>query len=906
MENKAGTTRIDLKVLWQALTDEEKERACQDFWEDPDRWTDLIHYVYDHLSQILHFREKYLKKRSLEEKTRFLFKFILRPSLEPALDAALRSWLLAHHRSMICSFLDSLGIPHENGLINDDPAPPDSQAFSACIQKLLSAYEPRIVCIYIGYLVLTGDDTLWTPLQKAVEEIPLDFAEHLSQKIGTQEVVEPTVEEEEKEPERTSSFTTLDHLLIKTMVASALQVDHALPEEHVEHLIDEVVELNVERKHSFFHRGFFNALFNREMAFDFPGANDERRSWYFCGAFMGYLRGTDKEKCRNLLINQISIVQELVNNRALECGAMLLPYVYPILLKDRKFDLLKIWLLQHIFGLWPTERERFLLHVYYDAARMLRRGASAEAGLLLETLNKIVSKYEKLDSDFVNQIEPLIARKQGQASQLEGKFAAAQTLFSKALEKLDKENAANTLADLGLVSGGFRSLKSILPAGNMADTKGIANSLAKGKDFYLQAIDQYGTLATNAHFCMGILYFVGAEQCEEKCAHHLQIALDGMLQKHKIYNENGLVDWTRFLLGIALLEVMDPANLQNAIESIQHNLENKIQFPMWLWEKVLESLKAFDVPDTIEDVAHRLFQKRNNEAFQTLWSTGFYTIGAVQKPFFEWIKKKKEATFEKWGDLETLFHAARKQEAIELCETILDFMEIEAQAEQHCRLLFIEFLEKNPLLQPIWNESDINALLVRLYELNGNFIDAAPKLRSAFFQCRDGGEAHQIQEARQIIQTLQDYGLGEDYWKDLHQCLSGLEQKQIQMQETENTLRAGSVIHVLYIGGNEIQTAYKDSIQEEIRQNYPGLKCKFLFPGWNTNWQKDFDEAKPYIAEANVVVINKLIRTHLGRALRKHCGSSHPWISCCGRGRHSIQNRIIEAAQWACTLNKYN
>ncbi|HOM47332.1 MAG TPA: hypothetical protein PK491_02325, partial [Candidatus Hydrogenedentes bacterium] len=126
------------------------------------------------------------------------------------------------------------------------------------------------------------------------------------------------------------------------------------------------------------------------------------------------------------------------------------------------------------------------------------------------------------------------------------------------------------------------------------------------------------------------------------------------------------------------------------------------------------------------------------------------------------------------------------------------------------------------------------------------------------------------------------------------------------MQETENTLRAGSVIHVLYIGGNEIQTAYKDSIQEEIRQNYPGLKCKFLFPGWNTNWQKDFDEAKPYIAEANVVVINKLIRTHLGRALRKHCGSSHPWISCCGRGRHSIQNRIIEAAQWACTLNKYN
>jgi hypothetical protein len=731
----------------------------------------------------------------------------------------------------------------------------------------------------------------------------VDVAALLSEQLEEKELIEQEPEEEEEEPERTDSFTTLDRMLIKTAVASALQVDYALPEEELEHLIDEVVELNVERKHSFFHRGYFNALFEREMQYDISGGNEERRNWYFCGAFLGFLRRSDNAKCHEMLLQQKAIVDALAHSRSYECGAMLLPHVYPILLEDQEFDLLRSWLHNHIFGMPSEERESFLIQVYQDAARLLRRGASAETGLLLEVLTKILSRKGGLDPRFIRQYGPLICRKQGQALQLEGNFTKALDLFKWAVDKLQDEDAANTHTDMGLIAGRFKSLKSILPEKNIDDAKTIAYSLKKGETHYSEAINEHGELATNAHFCMGVLYFIGSSKCEEKCAHHLQFALEGMLRKQEIYEEHGLLDWTKLMLGIALLESAEPAHLQFAIDSIEHNLENTIKFPMWLWEKVLGALKMYDVSKITEDVALRLFQKRKDEAFNTLWSAELYDMGVLQEPFFQWLKDKKEPVFEKWNDLETLFHAARKQGETNLCGEILDFMEIQSKLERECRKLFIAFLEHNPVLQPIWDESDIMSVLARLYECEGDWINAGIKQRVAFYRCRDGGEIHQIQEARQIITTIQSYGVEEDYWRDLDQCLVGLEQQNLQALEQEQLSGEKLNANVLYIGGNETQEAYVESIENELREQYPRLQCTLLFPGWNTNWSLDFNKAKRHIITADVVVINYLIRTQLGRALRKYCGSDHPWIGCGGRGRESILNRIIQAAFWIRTVN---
>lgn len=896
------TTDVLLKTLWHGMTADEQEDACELFWMDESLKGDVHEETLSELARRLHFRLKYMKRRQLPERVHFLKRFILAPLLLQALDCVVRGWLLARHRKMICCFLDDAGIPHEDGLVGEGVKSPEVEKYKNSILKLLDNYDHRLVGLYIGYLLLSRD-RLWLPMHDALSLASIDMATLLAPQIDEQALLEPETEEEEEEPERTDSFTTLDRMLIKTMVASALQEDYALSAEHVEHLIDEVAELNADRKHSFFHRGFFDALFKKDLTFSIFGSNEERRNWYFCGAFLGHLRQADQAKCREMLSQEKEIVEALGESRSGECGSMLLPHVYPILLADQEFDLLGSWLHNHILGLLPGDREGFLVQVYQDAARLLRRGASAEAGLLLDILVGIIRRKNLLHPRFIQQYGSLIGRKQGQAFQLEGNFPQALELFEWAVMKLKDEDAANTRTDIGLIAGNFRSLKSILPEKGMDYAKTIAVSLKEGEKHYLQAIEDHGKHATNAHFCMGVLYFIGSNSCEKKCVYHLRLAEEGMLRKQEIYSENGLLDWTRLMLGIALLESADPAYLQKALDVIKYNLENNIKFPMWLWEKVLKPLQMFDVPGILEEIALKLFYKRKDEAFDTLWSAEFYTTGELQEEFFQWLKNKKEPVFDKWDDLEKLFHAARKQGEIELCGEILDFMEVQSKLEEGCRKIFIHFLEHNPVLQPVWEESDINSALIRLYEREGDFLKATIKRRSTFYGCRDSGEIHQIQEARQIITTIQSYGVEDAHWRDLDQCLVGLEKMEEYSEQMELLAKEDLKATVLYIGGNETQENYEQFITNALHEEYPGLRCTLLFPGWNTNWGLDFDKAKRFIATADIVVINRLIRTELGKALRKYCGPKHPWIGCGGRGRESILNRIIQAAFWIRSVN---
>jgi hypothetical protein len=76
---------------------------------------------------------------------------------------------LAHQRPMMGSFLDALGIAHEDGLIADENVePPSEEKLHAAAKTLAAAYPAEDVALYLTTLVWQDFDT-WGALADTPE-----------------------------------------------------------------------------------------------------------------------------------------------------------------------------------------------------------------------------------------------------------------------------------------------------------------------------------------------------------------------------------------------------------------------------------------------------------------------------------------------------------------------------------------------------------------------------------------------------------------------------------------------------------------------------------------------------------------------------------------------------------------
>ena len=61
----------------------------------------------------------------------------------------LRIWLLKKHKQMLADFLDALGIPHQEGVVEDLPQAMDDAKVTAAVNALLGKYPPEVVAVYL-------------------------------------------------------------------------------------------------------------------------------------------------------------------------------------------------------------------------------------------------------------------------------------------------------------------------------------------------------------------------------------------------------------------------------------------------------------------------------------------------------------------------------------------------------------------------------------------------------------------------------------------------------------------------------------------------------------------------------------------------------------------------------------
>ena len=157
-------------ILWKSLTPERKLQAADAFWKDGNAGVEQAE-VITAIAQRIKFRPKSVVALPREKKSRHLV------GLSAISELVAARLLVAYHldqrRPMMGSFLDALGLAHENGLIvDDDFEAPSAERLKEAAQAISQQYPREDVALYLSTLVWQDPET-WGPLAELPETQPI-------------------------------------------------------------------------------------------------------------------------------------------------------------------------------------------------------------------------------------------------------------------------------------------------------------------------------------------------------------------------------------------------------------------------------------------------------------------------------------------------------------------------------------------------------------------------------------------------------------------------------------------------------------------------------------------------------------------------------------------------------------
>jgi len=83
----------------------------------------------------------------------------------------LQAWLLGSQKPMLCDFLDSLGIKHdEDGTVEQLPESPPMEDLRKAIDQLLAKYQPENAAAYLHAFHDMDSSVTWGPLGEVLAE----------------------------------------------------------------------------------------------------------------------------------------------------------------------------------------------------------------------------------------------------------------------------------------------------------------------------------------------------------------------------------------------------------------------------------------------------------------------------------------------------------------------------------------------------------------------------------------------------------------------------------------------------------------------------------------------------------------------------------------------------------------
>jgi hypothetical protein len=151
--------------LWKQMSAPQRLASARAFWADDEAVDDQIQAALL-IAQKKKFRPKTVIGLDLDRKSRHLASLASLP--DSIAGRVLVVYHLSDQRALMSSFLEALGIEHENGLIKADDVKPDEEKLAPAAAVLARQFPPDDVRLYLTTLLCQDPET-WGGLDEIVK-----------------------------------------------------------------------------------------------------------------------------------------------------------------------------------------------------------------------------------------------------------------------------------------------------------------------------------------------------------------------------------------------------------------------------------------------------------------------------------------------------------------------------------------------------------------------------------------------------------------------------------------------------------------------------------------------------------------------------------------------------------------
>jgi rhamnose utilization protein RhaD (predicted bifunctional aldolase and dehydrogenase) len=132
---------------------------------------ELYRKALEAVAEARKLRPAFLERSPRATRHKDMAAIMARPRLELVAANLLREWLMKKKTAMLAQFLDSLGIAHQGGAVDDLPASVEDAKLTAAVEALLASNPAEEVAVYLNAFY-TMNEVQWPNLESMLKTEP--------------------------------------------------------------------------------------------------------------------------------------------------------------------------------------------------------------------------------------------------------------------------------------------------------------------------------------------------------------------------------------------------------------------------------------------------------------------------------------------------------------------------------------------------------------------------------------------------------------------------------------------------------------------------------------------------------------------------------------------------------------
>ena len=687
-------------------------------------------------------------------------------------------------------------------------------------------------------------------------------------------------------PEAAEAFTTLDRLLVRTVVAALQGVQGAFSLDEVDDLVGEVVDLNDTRLMSRFHLGFLDALLDRPAASPGPGDNAPRRAAHLCGRLQGAMRQRGADGLLAAFDAVPAGEREELRLAGGGLAAETARVLVPALLDARRVDEAVRWLRET----WrPAGRQDVELIARW-ARHALGAARADDARRVLEALEAHLRRLP--DPRAAGEVGFQVRRRRAIAERHLGLAAAAEARL-RALEAEARTplQRGQLVTDLALVALGVRGLEGLALPDEPTQRAAFGAALAPHEPGLRAAAESGVPLAS---FLLALGALARGDTMSDEHAERLRRAVEDMTEDDLgFWEQTAVLPRARAVLALLELRRLDQGQVAAAASRLKAALDTPGALPRDLVDDGIRQALLADAPGSV-GLASAFLRVHgpsvlDQDLTQALARAADPGARAALVDALEASPTGRTAAA-RFALLETALGGLVTAGDAALAERALDGLERLACEDGQAQAL-LRLLADERRWAGVWSRAEVRALRARLLEGQGRLDEAVAELVAL----AHAAISDEDEEAEELVARIRALG-------GAAADVDALERR-LRAQGAQKPAPAPAgvpplprPIRLLFLGGNETQARYEQTLTAWLAREHPLVTVEFEFPGWGSNWGPLIERLGPTLARADGLVLMRFVRTQLGRTARALAGEHGiPWVACTGHGEQAIR-RALERA----------